>query len=86
MTSLESKYVFSVYPNPVKNILNIDIQTPISNSMHVAVMDITGQELVHLTINPFIKNELDVSALPPSMYFIQLHEAQQNLVRKFVKE
>lgn len=86
VTELKPVTNFLLYPNPTNNILEIAIQNPASNSLQVIVMDISGQTIIHQTINPTIKGMLDVSALPAGLYFIQLQDGQQNMVRKFVKE
>ncbi len=76
----------NIYPNPANRLLEINLLNSFSSSMQLRVSDISGQTLIHRTINPAIKNELNVSSLPAGLYFIQLQDGQQNWVGKFVKE
>jgi len=85
-SSIQPTPNFNLYPIPTSGKLEIEAQSIASNSLQIAITDVSGQMLMHENINPQVKNELNVSALPAGLYFIQLQDGQHNLVRKFVKE
>ena len=71
---------FSLYPNPVKNTLNIESQDAISN---VTVYNLLGKEVISSNT---VKNTLDVSTLSNGVYVIKLTSDIGVATKKFVKE
>ena len=71
---------FAMFPNPVKNTLNIESKDAISN---VAVYNLLGKEV--MTSNT-VTNALDVSALSKGVYLIKLTSNKGVASKKFVKE
>ena len=71
---------FNMYPNPVKNTLNIKSQDAISN---VAVYDLLGKEVIS---SNNVSNTLDVSALSNGVYLIRLTSNKGVATKRFVKE
>lgn len=71
---------FSLYPNPVKNTLNIESQDAISN---VTVYNLLGKEVISSNT---VKNTLDVSTLSNGVYVIKLTSDKGVATKKFVKE
>lgn len=62
----------SLYPNPVKNILNINIMAD-----NVDIFDLTGRRLMTIKNT----NTVDVSGLIPGVYFVKINN---DIVRKIV--
>jgi len=59
---------FSVYPNPVQNILNIRSAQAVSN---VAIFDVLGKEVMNINPNT-ISPQVDMSTLSSGAYFVRV--------------
>jgi hypothetical protein len=77
---------YSIYPNPVSNVLNIDLETTYSKSYSIQIISTTGQVLQAHQSNSN-STQINVSQLPAGVYFIQLRDEKKHLAtRKFIKE
>jgi Secretion system C-terminal sorting domain len=72
----------NLYPNPVKDILNIENQENITN---VAIYNLLGQEVLNKTINNN-KTEIDVSGFTSGNYLVKITAENQFQTFKIVKE
>lgn len=77
----------SLYPNPANQQLHIQFNGHITGPATLSVMCITGRKVltsqcssIHSVFN------MDVSSLPPGMYFLSVQSGNINLIRKFVKQ
>ena len=68
ITEVSQKSALSVYPNPVKDVLNISLNGS-SSTIRVSVMDLTGKELIQKTISNN-KAQIDVSGLSQGIYVV----------------
>lgn len=66
------------WPNPVKNILNIESESPIIN---VQVFDIKGQELINKS-----SSKLDLSQLSTGVYFLKIQNQKGIKTQKIIKK
>lgn len=73
------KIEFTVYPNPVSDILNIKTQDEVLN---VIIYDITGRQ-INARIN---NNQVDVSALTKGFYIINVVTDSASYQQKFIKK
>jgi len=81
-----SNRTISLFPNPVKNALSVDLGTTLDHPINVAVYDFIGQELTVMVVEPFTRSiKIDTSELETGVYFIKIQNGSQELVRKFVK-
>ena len=71
--------LFSIYPNPVNDILTIEVE----NSSRVEIMDINGK--IVKTLNILSKKSIDVSDLTQGIYFIKTSSKEGVKVSKLVK-
>lgn len=71
----------SVYPNPINNILNIEVKD-ISTSLNVQIVDVLGKTITTQNLNAST-NSIDVSNLVNGVYFVK--SANGGAV-KFIKE
>jgi len=71
----------NIYPNPTSNQLTI-----IANQLtinQIDILDITGKTIQFFTEN-FVN--INVSNLPPSIYFIRIVSDQKIITKKFIKQ
>lgn len=62
---------FSIYPNPARDVVKIDLQHSITGVQHVSVTDVLGRE--RFSLSPFSLSEtLEVSDWPDGIYLITL--------------
>jgi hypothetical protein len=73
---------FKVYPNPVKNVLNLSSVEDISN---VAVYNLLGQQVVAKSVNA-TQGQIDMSALPKGTYMVKITANNQVKTIKVIKE
>lgn len=75
---------FSVYPNPVKDMLNI------SNSIgaeinSVTITDINGRTVKQVTANG-VESQINIVDLNAGVYFVNINSNQGSLTKKIVKQ
>lgn len=66
----------SVYPNPVLNVLNINVEDLVC----VQIFNSLGQKLISST-----NNVIDVSGLPKGNYFVVIYRENEKNIKKIVK-
>jgi len=69
---------FSIYPNPVQDILNLESQQPIER---VKIYNLQGQLIMEK-----YTNSIDVSNLTTGLYFVQVTVNGKTITKKFIKE
>lgn len=74
----------SIYPNPSQGIFNIE-SAGLKNPVTATVFNTVGQVMLTPTITAE-KATLDLSALPPGMYFISLNTGNTVITRRIIKE
>jgi len=79
---------YKLFPNPCENILNIDFGDFKEKATTVSIYSITGIEVLKSDIKMLTKNllQLDISSLSKGMYFVEIKNDQQSIIKKFVKE
>jgi hypothetical protein len=82
---------FDAYPNPFKNIVNLDIVTGgDAEQMNVKVMNIAGQVVyttnVNVASNSRINQTLELSSLTPGIYFISMETKNGVETQKLIKQ
>ncbi|WP_309642526.1 T9SS type A sorting domain-containing protein [Flavobacterium sp.] len=75
---------FSVYPNPAKNVLNIDAKTTISMKS-INIFNMLGQMIMAVP-NAENVSSIDVSDLKTGTYFIKINSDKGTANTKFIKE
>ena len=78
---------FKVYPNPAKDVLNLEVSNLKlqQNSISVSIMNGMGQ-LVYADKLDFNENHtLNISSLPQGLYFISLIQNDVKVTSKFIK-
>jgi hypothetical protein len=72
-----------VFPNPVANILNVHASSEIQT---VQIYTSTGQKLRAITVDGSKEIRVDVSALSPQLYYIEIKTAKGVVLEKLIKE
>ena len=72
-----------IYPNPVHNILRIDLGT--DEADFCRIYDLNGRLKTDVSINKGF-NELNTNALSAGLYFIKIITPQSIVVSKFIKD
>ncbi len=76
-----------IYPNPVQDFLNIEMQQYVSSSYLIKLQDIYGKTILHKTVNADELNHgLDISNIDSGVYFINIIDGFGKVLReKFIK-
>jgi hypothetical protein len=76
------KNTITIYPNPVKNTLHLDLSNHSENlGKEFQISDVNGRVVIQDSINNYA-NPIDVSILNTGLYFFKI----ENIVKKFIKE
>ena len=70
-----------IYPNPVKDVLNIDAKGHVIDNF--TITDITGKIVLQQAINA---NQINLQHLPAGMYFLEIVSGETASSHKFIKE
>ena len=82
---------YKIYPNPVKNLLNLMVNSPSENTIKLEVKDVTGRSLIQ-TNDVLIKGlnhlTLNTSSLAGGSYLLKIIDEKKALIMnaQFVKE
>jgi len=84
---LGNEFYCLVYPNPVSNLLNIELSPDYSN-YNVQVMDMSGRAVLSNQFNNTGHHTIKTSALSEGVYLLRLTEVRsgKSFIRRFVKE
>lgn len=74
-----------VYPNPVKNLLNIDISGKTGTDNHVMITDLMGKVLINHTLSSNTAT-IDLGALPAGVYLVKYTNSTTSAIQKIVKK
>lgn len=81
---------FSLYPNPAKSNVTLEIENAKEGKYTISIHDIIGKEQLKETVsaisgNVFTKN-IDITALPQGIYFVKITQNKETKVLKLVIE
>ena len=77
---------FMLYPNPATSVLGVEVSTDFSSDEGVlTILNATGKMQLECYLNGN-KKQIDISTLPPGLYFVRLSNEKTVEVGKFVKE
>lgn len=85
-TTIHDVSEISIYPNPTNQKLNIELNSQIMGLATLSIMDITGRVVLSCAKNiSYDITQVDVSSLPPAMYFISIKSKDIIITQKFIK-
>lgn len=84
--SINSKELVNIYPNPVKDEINLGIASELSGEITINLYDICGKKL--FTGKYISVTEIKLDFIPPTagMYLIEVRSGQKNYTIKLIKE
>jgi hypothetical protein len=83
LSSLDKTGLVNMYPNPAKEMLNVELNT--LNNGSLSIIDITGKTHMTATL-PELNNRIDISMLQSGIYFVRIQNNQsQNVVKLIVQ-
>jgi hypothetical protein len=74
------------YPNPVADILHIDLTNETTKFEQVTIVDSVGKTIVTKKITPFTTNEIEVTSLQSGFYFVILNNNEVSKKMKLIKK
>jgi fibronectin-binding autotransporter adhesin len=83
--SKDGAIAIELYPNPVKNTLQVDIKGPLSGKAFLSLVDMTGRILLHKPVTT-ASEQLDMQSLSPGIYQVRYTDGQRSINLKCVKE
>jgi len=89
MTDLPGKKQMNIYPNPSSGKIYLSTATDISSETMIALYDGSGKILYAVNFNNILSREIieiDLSALNPGTYILQLKNATFMITEKVVKQ
>lgn len=81
INNVDRPFIFSVYPNPVSNVLTIQTDQNIIR-VKATIMDMTGK-IVYKTTS--VNTTIDVSSLQMGLYILSIETEQGTSTQKFIK-
>ena len=79
-----NKSNYSIYPNPVNDVLNINFNENVKNAQ-ISIMNIAGQTIKVQVENNTSKFEMNTSSLPSGIYFARILADGKITILKFIK-
>ena len=86
--NFDVKFTYSLYPNPVKNVLNVIADDANGFNAQIELMNVQSQVLLQKRINsPGTSFQMDVSSLLPGLYFLKIITSDGTVtIQKLIKE
>lgn len=75
-----------LYPNPVKDILNLEFKLSEEREFILCITDVFGRVIFNQDARTFMDNtsiELNISDFSPALYLLQISSPDRNTVRAF---
>ncbi|WP_223605875.1 S8 family serine peptidase [Chryseobacterium sp. OSA05B] len=75
----------SIYPNPAKNEINVNLGTKASTSLTLNVFDVSGKQiLTQRAVDG--RNKIDISDIPAGSYILSVQGGKEKISHKFIKQ
>ncbi|WP_298302959.1 T9SS type A sorting domain-containing protein [Flavobacterium sp.] len=75
-----------LYPNPVADILHIDLTNEATRFEQITIDDSVGKTIVTKKITPFTTNEIEIISLQSGFYFVILNNNEVSKKMKLIKK
>lgn len=78
---------FSIFPNPIKDMVNIEIENPTQTSLNYSITNMMGQKIMEGKLNSHLSNHsINLSGLAKGGYILSLNSDESTFSRKLVRE
>ncbi|MBC7384225.1 MAG: T9SS type A sorting domain-containing protein [Bacteroidia bacterium] len=85
--NVEASKPFSIFPNPTKSMLNIQLEKPVIEKIMIEIISIDGKQIICQWINPMeTQTIVKTDVMPSGMYFIRLSGGGIHHSQKFIVE
>jgi hypothetical protein len=76
----------SVYPNPVRNQLNIKLANPNTAILSLTLFDVSGRKVLHKTELPYNKTDyqVDMINLKNGLYLLKINSAEKTITKRII--
>jgi hypothetical protein len=76
---------FSIYPNPTRSSLNVNLNTDFVEGSIISVIDLQGRVISNVKVNDS-STTIDVSNLQTGVYIVKIDSTKGSISKKFIKE
>ena len=87
-TNIINSSEIKIFPNPVKNVINISFGNPVDKELNIEILSLTGQK-VFSELVPFMElnqRQIDVQSLKQGIYFLRISNGHMLIAeRKIIK-
>lgn len=87
---IHTKGMLTVYPNPVKETLHIDLQIEKAGNVDVSIYNSLGQKVFFKRLENeqtgLIHQQINIKDLPAQMYILKVHTHFREYEQSFIKE
>lgn len=74
-----------IYPNPARDLVTIQLASPLQANGQLAVWDVAGRLMTRMIIGTGTEQmQLDAGSLPQGLYFLELNAGEQHLLGQLV--
>lgn len=80
----QDETLFSIQPNPVKETLFVDLDDAITNDFQLQLTDVNGRLILNRQTTNSSRLSVDLSALSPGVYFLNIIADQRLLTKKVI--
>lgn len=80
------KTEIAVYPNPVENLLIVNIKSPDQPKATIEMIDLLGRRVQIREVNTNEDQSFDVGSMGPGVYFIMVAMSEKSYHKKFLKK
>ncbi|CAM1347556.1 endonuclease [Tenacibaculum crassostreae] len=75
---------FRMYPNPVTgSVINVELQSDDTNTVTYSIKSIIGKAI---TSGILVNDTIDVSTLKQGVYFLEINDGEERMIKKFIKK
>lgn len=79
---LKAEYLFFIYPNPASGEVRVSIRD-FSAGASVEIRDISGRTIIAQSVG-MQEKRIDISMVPPGVYFVSLIDGNKSVVKKLI--
>ena len=80
---------FNVWPNPADDLLNVSIQSDLSEEAFVTLYDVQGKRIINQKLdasNAMFEGSVNIDSLSPGIYLVKVSQGSKQSVRKIIKK